>query len=199
MYQEFEKNIIFKGNRYEVSLPWKQFHPELPDHYDLSVKRLIGLLRRLNGNPEVLQQYDAIIQDQIKKGVVEYVDSKEIPEDVLVHYLPHHAVLREDKLTTKLRIVYDASARTTGQSLNDCLYVGPKSGQNIMDILMRFRSHKIAIAADIEKAFLMISVSRVDRDALRFLWVKDIYQTPAEVVILRFTRVVLEFHPAPFY
>lgn len=136
VYQEFEKMITFKGNRYEVSLPWKQFHPKLPDHYDLSLKRLIGLLKRLREAPDVLQQYDSIIQDQIKKGIVEYVDTREVLQNVLVHYLPHHAVLREDKLTTKLRIVYDASARTSGHSLNDCLYVGPTSGQNIMDILI---------------------------------------------------------------
>ena len=126
------------------------------------------------------------------------MDTKETLHDSPVHYLPHHAVLREDKLTTKLRIIYDASARTSGQSLNECLYVGPKSGQNIMDILMRFRSHKIALAADIEKAFLMISVSKTDRDVLRFLWVKDINTTPAEIVTLRFTRVVFGVSSSPF-
>ena len=118
--------------------------------------------------------------------------------DSPVHYLPHHAVLREDKSTTKLRILYDVSARTSGQSLNECLYVGPKSGHNIMDILMRFRSHKIALAADIEKAFLMISVSKTDRDVLHFLWVKDINTTPAEIVTLRFTRVVFGVSSSPF-
>ena len=195
VYQEFEKTIKFKDNRYEVSLPWKQFHPELPDHYDLSLKRLVGLLKRLRETPEVLSRYDAIIQDQ---EIVEYVDSKEVPQDVPVHYLPHHAVLREDKSTTKLRIVYDASARTSGRSLNDCLYVGPKSGQNIMDILIRFRSYKTALAADIEKAFLMISVSQVDRNALRFLWVKDVNETPAGIITLRFTRVVFGVASSPF-
>ena len=125
VYQEFEKTIEFKDNRYEVSLPWKHFHLELPDHYDLSLKRLVGLLKRLKETPEVLHQYNAIIQDQIKKGIVEYVDTKEMLYDSPVHYLPHHVVLREDKSTTKLRIVYDASARTSGQSLNECLYVGP--------------------------------------------------------------------------
>ena len=53
VYQEFEKTIKFKGSRYEVSLPWKQFRLELPDHYDLSLKRLIGLLKRLRETPEV--------------------------------------------------------------------------------------------------------------------------------------------------
>jgi len=94
-----------------------------------------------------------------------------------VHYLPHHEVLRHDKDTTKLHIVYDASARATGHSLNDCLYVGPPFGQCIFDIILRFRVHEVALAGDIEKAFLMISIVAKDRDALRFLWVDDPFKS----------------------
>ena len=123
----------------------------MPDNYDLSLKRLVGLLKRLKQNPGILQQYNMVIREQIEQGIVEFVDTQTRPHS-LVHYLPHHAVIREDKATTKLRIVYDASSRTTGPSLNDCLYTGPKSGQKIMDILLRFRIHRIAMAADIEKS-----------------------------------------------
>ena len=68
-----------------------------------------------------------------------------------------------------------------------------------MDILLHFRTHKIAMAADIEKAFLMVSMVESDRDVLRFLWVKDVKKASSEVVILRFTRVVFEFLLAPFF
>ena len=84
----------------------------------------------------------------------------------MTHYTPHHAVIRQDKETSKLCIMYDASARDDGPSLNDCLCTGPKFGQNILDIILRFRVNNIALAADIEKAFLMISVSEADRDVL---------------------------------
>ena len=67
-------------------------------------------------------------------------------------HLPHHCVVRQDKATTKLRVVYDASARTVEPSLNDCLYTGPCFGQSIFDILVRFRLHRVAVAGDIEKA-----------------------------------------------
>ena len=127
---------------------------------------------------------------------MEYVDVR-AKENNIVHYLPHHAVLK-DKLTTKLQTVYDASARACGPSLNDCLYTGPKSGQSIMDILLRFRTHKIAIAADIEKAFLMVSMAEGDRDVLRFLWVKDVKRASSKVVVLRFTRVVFGVSASPF-
>ena len=87
----------------------------------------------------------------------------------------HHAVVRQDKATTKLRVVYDASAKSDGLSLNDCLFVGPSLNKKIFDILLRFRMYSIIIVlADIEKAFLMVSVTETDEDALRFLWFKDV-------------------------
>lgn len=104
---------------------------------------------------------------------MEPVNSETEPDVSGVHYLPHHAVVRKDKETTKLRIVYDASARSSGASLNDCLHAGPKFDQKIFDILERFRIYPIAFIADIEKAFLMISLSPEDREFLRFLWVDD--------------------------
>jgi len=90
----------------------------------------------------------------------------------------------------KVRVVYNASAKTSGPSLNECLYAGPKFHQRIFDILLRFQSHKTALAVDIEKAFLMISVTPCDRNVLRFLWIDDIRKKLPEVLILRFMRVI---------
>lgn len=115
-----------------------------------------------------------------------------------LHYLPHHGVIREDKLTTKLRVVYDASAKNNGPSLNDCLYAGPSFGQRIADILLRFRLYPVALVADIEKAFLMISIAEEDRDVLRFLWLKDIENEFPRIQVLRFTRVVFGVSSSPF-
>ena len=83
-------------------------------------------------------------------------------------------MIREDKQTTKLRIVYDMSARSNGPSLDDCLYAGPTFGQNIMDILLRFCIHWVTVIADFEKAFLTVSAAKEDRDALMFIWVDKI-------------------------
>ena len=99
-----------------------------------------------------------------------------------VYYLPHHAVIRRGKATTKLRVVYDASAQMTGASLNECLNPGPKFDQKILDILTRFRVHRVAVTADVEKAFLMISVADKDREFLRFLWVEDPVQEEPRVL-----------------
>ena len=101
-----------------------------------------------------------------------------------MHYLPHHNVIRLDKQTTKIRVVYDASS---SPSLNNCLHTGPKFNRKILEILLRFRTYPVAVVADMEKAFLMISV---DRDVLRFLWVKDVTTEEPEIVMFRFSRVV---------
>ena len=101
----------------------------------------------------------------------------------MVHYLPHHAVVHYDKDTTKVRVVYDASAKSNGPSVNDCLHVGPKFNQKINELLFRFQSYPVALVADIEKAFLMISVDPNDRDVLRFLWVEDPFDNDVKLEI----------------
>ena len=90
-----------------------------------------------------------------------------------VHYLSHHGAVRRDALTTKLRIVFDASSSATKESpsLNECLYSGPALTPTIFKILLRFRERKIALVGDIEKASLNIRVQEQDRTALRFLWI----------------------------
>ena len=91
----------------------------------------------------MLHEYDAIIKDQMQHGIVEIVEDDNPDEDRgKVHYMPHHAVVRHDKDTTKVRVVYDGSARSDGPSLNDCLHAGPKFNQRIFDILLRFRLHR---------------------------------------------------------
>ena len=68
--------------------------------------------------------------------------------------MPHHVVIRQDKETMKLRIVYDTSARSgESLSLNNCLFTGQKFEQKILDILNRFRYYRVALTADIERVF----------------------------------------------
>ena len=141
LYDELCNTIEFREGRYEVQLPWKTPRRTLPNNYELSLRRLKGLLRRLKSNPDVLHEYDTVIKTQLQQGVVELVEDSAGADIAGVHYLPHHVVIRQDKTTTKLRIVYDASAKTSGPSLNDCLNPGPKFDQKILDILNRFRVH----------------------------------------------------------
>ena len=108
-------------------------------------------------------------------------------------------MVKHDKDNTKVRVVYNASARSgAGTSLNDALLVGPKFNQRILDILLRFRSFQTALVADIKKAFLMVGVDEGDQDVLCFLRLKDRKQEPSEVQVLKFKRVVFGVASNPF-
>ena len=155
-----------------------------------------GLLSRLREKPDTLKEYDGVINDQIERGIVEVV-MDDIMLGFFIH-IPYHAVIRRDKSTTKLRIVYDASAKSDGASLNDCLHAGPALTQSIFDIMLRFRNHRVALVGDIEKAFLMVHMNETDKDVLRFLWVDDIDKAEPKVITLRFTRVVFGLSSSPF-
>lgn len=137
-----------------------------------------------------MKENDAVIKDQLRNGIVEQVQEPTLSTSTCHHYLPYHLVITHDKDTTKIHVVYDASAKTARSSLNECLYVGPPFNQYILDIIIRFRLHSIALAGDIEKAFLMISVAAQDRDVLRFLWVDDPFKETPTIVAMRFRRVV---------
>ena len=106
--------------------------------------------------------------------------------------------MREDKSTTKLRIVYNALARENGTTLNDCLHTGPPLPSDILDTLIRFRVQSIALIADIEKSFFKIAVKKEDRDALRFLRVDDMNSAEPKIVEYRFARVVFRIISNPF-
>jgi len=84
---KFEKQISFKNGRYEVALPWKETRGVLPSNYELSLKRLMGLLRRLGQSPEVFQQYDEVIREQLSNEIVEIVNDIDT-KNGLIHYLP---------------------------------------------------------------------------------------------------------------
>ena len=167
VHESFLANIRFDGTRYEVKLAFKEVHPVLPDNFRNSVARLGSLLRRLKRDPEVLQEYNAVFMEQSAKGMIEDVTDEMLPAGG-VNFIPHHAVIRRDKETTKLRIVFDASSKTEGVSLNECLNSGPCLVPNLSDVLLRFRCHQIALISDIEKAFLQDAIAPEHRDFLRF-------------------------------
>ena len=196
----FDKSIAHTDGRYEVGWPWKPDH-DLPDNYQLAKGRLTSLLRRLRRDPDTLEKYDEVIQKQLKAGIIEVVPQD--TDSTKCHYLPHHSVSSPGSATTKLRIVYDGSAKTNAanSSLNDCLYRGPVLLQDLAGILLRFRLQRVAITADIEKAFLQIGLHLPDRDVTRFLWLKDATTPTAHAENLqefRFTRVPFGVVCSPF-
>ena len=198
--KSYKKGIKHNGERYEVALPRKEEHPRLPDNYGIARKRLISLVNKLKYKPEIFKQYDDYFRDQLTAGIIEEVSKEDLGIDEWTHYIPHHAVVREDKDTTKLRVVFDASCKLPGQpSLNQCLMPGPSVIPELYDVTLRFRWFPVAVVADIEKAFLMINVIPQDRDVLRFLWIDNVNSSENfEIKAFRQTRVTFGITSSPF-
>lgn len=198
--QHFNETLKYENGRYNVTWPWKEDGSDLPDNRALAFGRLKSLVNRMRSNPALVKQYGDIIEDQLKKGIIEKV--KYTSNQSGKHYIPHHAVVNPTKTTTKVRIVYDASAKTKreNKSLNECLYKGPILLQDLTGILFRFRLNRIAIVADIEKAFLQVGLSENSRDVTRFLWLRDkgILSLENNTQEYRFCRVPFGIISSPF-
>ena len=198
--KKFSETLKYIQGRYSVTWPWKEDCPDLPENKALALGRLRSLVSRMKNDPVLIQKYDEIIEDQLNKGVIEQVryDSN----DSIKHYIPHHAVINPSKATTKVRVVYDASAKckSENKSLNECLYRGPILLKNLTGILFRFRLKKIAMVADIEKAFLQIGLQDCARDVTRFFWLKDKNKLEVKnnVQVFRFCRVPFGIISSPF-
>ena len=144
--------------------------PPLPSNRHIALQRTRSTLRCLRQRPDLLDHYNDIITDQLRRGFIEKVPADTLPAD-RVHYLPHHHVEKASS-TTPIRIVYDCSCRASrnGVSLNDCLHPGPPLVADLTTILTRFRLKRYALTADIEKAFPQIGLAPQDRDVTRFFW-----------------------------
>ena len=194
----FQGEIKFNGERYSVPLPWREGRFHVPMNKGLAEGRLKSQLRKLQRTPKVLEEYNEIMLQQLKEGIVEKVPDR--PTGDRITYIPHQAVVREEAKTTKVRVVYDASAKTTkgAKSLNECLHTGPSLNPLLYSVILKFRMHNTILMADIKQAFLQIEIDPVDRDALRFLWVKDIKADIPELQELRFTRAIFGAGPSPY-
>jgi len=165
-----------KDGRFVVLLPLRDNYVQLGESYDMAKRRLLSLERKLFRQPELKRQYDAFIQEYIDlkhmKRISNFADNNQKSETCdITYYLPHHAVLKPDSNTTRLRVVFDASAKTScGLSLNDVQMVGPTIQQDLFNIIMRFRQYTYAISADISKMYRQIKVKQEQCKLQRILW-----------------------------
>jgi hypothetical protein len=155
---------------YKTGLLWKPNTDSLPSNKAGSLARLDKLVLKLDKKPELFQRYREIIKEQEEQGIIEKVTQQPQGREF---YLPHKLVVRESAESTKVRIVYDASARANDDSLslNDCLEMGPALQNLLWNILVRNRFKPVALAADLKQAFLQIRIKAKDGDALSFHWI----------------------------
>ncbi len=182
---------IENDDRFLVSLPWIEGHLPLPDNFEFSKKRLHKVVKNLKAEG-LFESYGRVFEEWLEENIIEEVPKGEVR--LPAHYLPHRPVLKENS-TTKIRPVFDASAKRKGTpSLNDCLESGVNLIELIPNILYRFRLEKFGVIADIRKAFLQIGLSPSDKDYLRFLWIEE----NGQLKHFRHRRVVFGVSCSPF-
>lgn len=157
------------AGRFIVKLPKKSIN-KLGDSSKMALRRLQYLERRFEREQELERDYRKFIQEYEDLGHMEIVNSEKESIEPTV-YLPHHPVIKQESITTKVRVVFDASMKTTtGISLNDQLMVGPKLQDDLFNILLRFRCHEFVITADIGMMYRQIWVDKEDQSLQRIYW-----------------------------
>ncbi|GFW80406.1 integrase catalytic domain-containing protein [Trichonephila clavipes] len=156
--------------RFVVKLPFFKSNSELGDSKPAAISRLLAMERKFKNNPDFEKQYKEFMNEYESLGHMSLVNSRSHTSKDQ-NFLPHHAVIKPSSLTTKLRVVFDASCKTTnGTSLNSLLGVGPKLQRDIFEILLNFRIPRIVFTADIEKMYRQILVADEDQKYQQILW-----------------------------
>ncbi|XP_037930540.1 uncharacterized protein LOC119665370, partial [Teleopsis dalmanni] len=180
--------------RLKVQLPFKSNPNLLGQSYETAKNRFLSLERRLSK--------DCMLQKLYMEFMAEYRDLGHMTlttdnfSSTPHYYIPHQCVLRPQSTSTKLRVVFDASCRTSSQvSLNDILMVGPTVQEELYSILLRFRMHKYAMTADITKMYRQIEVDEADRNFQLILWRE---KPTDQISVYKLNTVTYGTSPAPF-
>lgn len=164
----YRNTYRLESGRFCVRLPLIDTPDCLGDSYAMAKTRLLYLEKRFRKNPELRLQYSNFIQEYLDLG---HLEECPIVHPVPSYYLCHHAVFKQNSETTKTRVVFDGSARTSsGFSLNDLQMVGPNVQDSIFSILIRARQYRYILTADIEKFFRMVELDERDRNFQLILW-----------------------------
>ncbi|XP_053681566.1 uncharacterized protein LOC128732345 [Sabethes cyaneus] len=133
-------------------------------------RRFQLLERRLQREPGLSAEYHKFMREYIELGHMRLANMIS-EDDMNCCYLPHHPVIKESSTTTKVRVVFDGSAKTsTGSSLNEALCVGPVVQDELIATILRMRTYPIALVGDIAKMYRQVLVHRDDTSLQRILW-----------------------------
>ncbi|XP_076546674.1 uncharacterized protein LOC143305757 [Osmia lignaria lignaria] len=161
--------------RYVVRLPFKTDPPiELGESRLGALRSLRSQENRLHQNQTTYQEYCNFLSEYESLGHMREINQAHITSNNPTYYIPHHAVFRSTSATTRLRVVFNASRRTSnGKSLNDHLLSGPKLQKDLAAILGRWRQFQYVYTTDIAKMYRQILIDSRDRDFQRILWRND--------------------------
>ena len=129
-----------------------------------------------------------MVQEYLDLGHARPVPSPTTSLSQETYYLQMHRVVISSSTSTKLRVVFNASAKSSSSlSLNDTLLVGPTLHPNLDEILLCFRTYQVALSADISKMYREVLLAQPDQQLHRFLWSAQPTDQIAEYQMTRVT------------
>ena len=151
--------------------PWKRDPKSLPDNRVQAVKRLQATEWHLSKSPEIAKAYQQHIEEMNSLNFARKLSDVEIKDyKGPVHYVSHHEVLRPEKKSTPIRIVFNSSTNFQGHCLNDYWIKGPDLLNSLFRVILHFRENAVAISGDISKMYHRILTPEKDQHVHRFLW-----------------------------
>ncbi|XP_055841166.1 uncharacterized protein LOC129908583 [Episyrphus balteatus] len=193
-----EHTIRLPDGRYQVELPFKDGgHPVMGFSRQNAFRRFLALEKKLAADPKLAADYTKCMKEYVDLHHMEEIAENDAVLATPYHYfLPNHTVFKDASSTTKLRVVFDAASRASdGKSLNDRLLVGPRLQTSIIDLVLRWRTHRITFTADIEKMYRQILVSFPDRYYQLVMWRE---QNTAPLKIFKMYTVTFGTASAPY-
>ncbi|XP_073820633.1 uncharacterized protein [Musca autumnalis] len=163
--------------RYVVSLPFKEEYPQtssLGYSRNSAMAQFFRNERRLLRDPQLKRQYDENIQEYILLRHMTPIQVNDPLHTASCFYLPHHAVIKPDSTTTKVRVVFNASyPSSNGLSLNDILYTGPVLQNDLTILIHNWRFYRYVFNGDIQKMYRQIRVNSAHTPFQRILFRKS--------------------------
>lgn len=143
---------------------------ELAESYKGALRRLYKLEQYFNKDPQLKDDYVQFMEEYIKLNHMMNINAIQ-EESVIAHYIPHHPVMTTINNRRKLRVVFDASVKTSsGKSLNDILLVGPIIQQTLFSIVLHFRQYQYVPTADVIKMYCQVNIIEEQRNLQQILW-----------------------------
>uniref|UniRef100_A0A8D8SX65 Reverse transcriptase domain-containing protein n=1 Tax=Cacopsylla melanoneura TaxID=428564 RepID=A0A8D8SX65_9HEMI len=176
--EEYFEETTYRSEdgKYVVRIPFKENLKDIGHSKRQALQRYNSLEKRLDKDEKLKTSYNSFLKEYLDLGHMERVRNSTLEETSgnTEFYFSHFPVVRSESLTTKLRVVFDGSMKTSsGISLNETMKVGPILQDDLFSILLRLRVHKIVLISDLEKMYRQIWIHSDDRKYQKILWRKE--------------------------
>ena len=190
--ESFKKSISYKHGHYYVKLPWNSdFVKQVPSNLKIALAVAQRVYEKLE-NKGIADKYEEVFDEQEALGIIEPVE-KRAPGQI---FIPHRPVIKtDDQTTTKIRPVFNCSLKVgKAPSLNEAAFPGIDLMNNLLSLLLYFRTNNYVVLADIMKAFLQIRLSH-EEDKDRFCFFRKI---KGKFLPYRYNTIIFGFVSSPF-